>query len=67
MITTKEQENKSEVTGTTMKAIIKNKIEELLSKEFYCSPEDLNGKSTAYSVNSNAKQPYIKMLAYRKQ
>ncbi len=48
-----------------MKAIIKSKIEELLSKEYYCSLDELNGKSTVYSVNSNAKQPYIKILAYR--
>lgn len=48
-----------------MKAIIKSKIEELLSKEFYCSPEELNAKATVYSINPNAKQPYIKILAYR--
>ncbi len=48
-----------------MKAIIKGKIEELLSKEFYCGSGELNGKATVYSVNSNAKQPYIKILAYR--
>ncbi len=48
-----------------MKEIIKNKIEELLSKEFYCSLEELNGNSTAYSVNFNTVQPYIKILAYR--
>ena len=48
-----------------MKAIIKSKIEELLSKEYYCSLDELNGKSTVYSVNYNAKQPYIKILAYR--
>lgn len=48
-----------------MKVIIKNKIEELLSKEFYCSQEELNGKSIVHSVNFNAKQPYIKILAYR--
>ncbi|CUQ31209.1 hypothetical protein [Enterocloster clostridioformis] len=45
-----------------MEVIIKNKIEELLSKEFYCSSDELNGKSTVYSVNFNAKQPYIKIL-----
>ncbi len=45
--------------------IIKSRIEELLSKEFYCSSDELNGKSTVYSVNFNAKQPYIKILAYR--
>lgn len=48
-----------------MKALIKNKIEELLSKEFYCSLKELNEKATIYSVNSNVKQPYIKILAYR--
>ena len=48
-----------------MKVIIKGKIEELLSKEFCCSLDELNGKSTVYSVNLNAKQPYIKILAYR--
>lgn len=48
-----------------MKSIIKSKIEKLLSKEFYCSSDELNGKSTVYSVNFNAKQPYIKILTYR--
>ncbi len=48
-----------------MKEIIKSRIEEFLSKEFYCTPDELNGKSTVYSVNFNAKQPYIKILAYR--
>lgn len=48
-----------------MKAIITNKIEELLSKEFYCSLEELNGKETVYSVNFGAEQPYIKILVYR--
>lgn len=48
-----------------MKIMIKSKIEELLSKEFYCGSDELNGRSTVYSVNLNAKQPYIKILAYR--
>ncbi len=48
-----------------MKEIIKSRIEEFLSKEFYCTPDELKGKSTVYSVNFNAKQPYIKILAYR--
>jgi len=48
-----------------MKEIIKSKIEELLSKEFYCNSVELNGKATIYSVNFNAKQPYIKILAYK--
>lgn len=48
-----------------MKEMMKSRIEEFLSKEFYCSPDELNGKSTVYSINFNAKQPYIKILAYR--
>ena len=48
-----------------MKELIKNKIEELLSKEFYCSLNELNEKATIYSINFNTKQPYIKILAYR--
>ena len=48
-----------------MREMIKNKIEELLSKEFYCNLEELNGKATVYSVNLKTEQPYIKILAYR--
>lgn len=48
-----------------MKANITDKIEELLSKEFYCSLEELNGKETVYSVNFSAERPYIKILVYR--
>ncbi len=48
-----------------MKVIIKSKIEELLSKEFYCNSEELNGKATVYSVNFKIEQPYVKILAYR--
>ncbi|MCM1171378.1 MAG: GNAT family N-acetyltransferase [Clostridium sp.] len=48
-----------------MKAVIKSRVEELLSKEFYCNQEELHGKATVYSVNFNAKQQYIKILAYR--
>lgn len=44
---------------------MKNKIEKLLSKEYFCTPAHLNQKGTIYSVNVNAKQPYIKILAYR--
>lgn len=47
------------------KTVIKNKIEELLINEFCCSSDELNGKSTVFSINFNAKQPYIKILAYR--
>lgn len=48
-----------------MKKLIKSKIEELLSKEFYCSLKELNEKATIHSINFNAKKPYIKILAYR--
>ena len=48
-----------------IKTMIKNKTEELLINEFCCSSDELNGKSTVFSINFNAKQPYIKILAYR--
>ena len=38
------------MTVKNRKEMIKNKIEQLLSKEFYCSPKELKGNSTAYSV-----------------
>lgn len=48
-----------------MKETIKNRIEKLLSEEYYCSLAELNGKNTIYSINTNAQKPYIKILAYR--
>lgn len=48
-----------------MKEWIKNKTEEFLSKEFYCTLTELQGKETVYSVNPNTRQPYIKILAYK--
>ena len=48
-----------------LKETIKNRIEELLSEEYYCSLSELKGKGTIYSVNTNAARPYIKILAYR--
>lgn len=48
-----------------MKNVIKDRIETLLSEEFYCSREELNEKAIIYTVNSKIKQPYIKILAYR--
>lgn len=44
---------------------ITEKIEELLQKEYHCSREELGGSGTLYTVNTDAKQPYLKMLAYR--
>lgn len=48
-----------------MDRVIKSKIEKLLSKEYYCRLEELNGKETIYSINTNIEQSYIKILAYR--
>ncbi len=44
---------------------IKWKIEELLSKTYFCSSDDLNGESIVFTVNNDEKQSYIKILAYR--
>lgn len=48
-----------------MKETIKMKIEELLSKEYACSPAELNGKQTVYSVHPGAEPHVLKLLAYR--
>ena len=45
--------------------MIRNKIEEWLSKKYYCSIDELNGKETVYSIHTNINQPYIKIMAYR--
>lgn len=44
---------------------ITNKIEELLSRQFYCSRTELNGKEIIYSVNTDTDKPYIKIAAYK--
>ena len=48
-----------------MKKIIKDKIEEFLSKEYACSRSELNGKQTVYSIYSGTKRPHLQLLAYR--
>lgn len=48
-----------------MKGLIRDKIERSLAKEFYCSQKILNEKATVYSINTDAKRPYIKIMAYR--
>lgn len=49
----------------SMRETIKNRIEKLLSEEYYCSSAKLNGKDIIYTINTNAQKPYIKILAYR--
>ena len=48
-----------------MKEVIRKKIEELLAKEYYLMMEVLGQKGTIFSVNTDTRQPYIKILAYR--
>lgn len=48
-----------------MKEIIKNRAEELLEKEYYCSSKELNADDIVYSINTTATKPYIKIMAYR--
>lgn len=48
-----------------MKQFIKEKIEQLLAKEFFCSLENLQESDILYSVNYDATQPYMKIMAYR--
>lgn len=42
-----------------------DKIQELLSKQYYCSIEQLNKNDILYSINFDAKQPYIKIVYYK--
>ncbi len=48
-----------------MKEMIRNRIERLLSAELGISPGKLNETGTVYSVCTDRKKPYIKILAYR--
>ena len=45
-----------------MKEIIKNRVEELLEKEYYCSSKELNADDIVYSINTTATKPYIKIM-----
>ena len=46
-----------------MKEIIKNRVEELLEKEYYCSSKELNADDIVYSINTTATKPYIKIIS----
>ena len=48
-----------------LKELVRNRVEVLLAKEFYCNLNQLNGKNTVYSINFNAEQPHIKIMAYK--
>lgn len=45
-----------------MNPIYKSKIEKMLSKEFCCTPAQLNGKGTVYTVKSHTEKPYLKIF-----
>ncbi|MCD7764273.1 MAG: GNAT family N-acetyltransferase [Lachnospiraceae bacterium] len=47
-----------------MKGLIKNKIEEMLSREYCCSIDDLRGKDVVFSTRVT-DAPFLKILAYR--
>ncbi|NDO46322.1 GNAT family N-acetyltransferase [Clostridium sp. MD294] len=47
------------------KEIIKNNIEKLLSKQYCCSLEELQGDKIVYTVHDSIEKPYIKILAYQ--
>lgn len=48
-----------------MKERIRSQIETLLSKEYHCDPEILNGKETVFTIRPDSGKPYIKIMAYR--
>ena len=51
--------------GKSEEYILKSKIEQLLTKEYACATEELHGTETIFSIRTDAKQPYIQILAYR--
>ena len=44
--------------------MIRNKIEELLAREYCCSLEDLGKNGVVYSIRPGKERPYIKILSY---
>ena len=48
-----------------MKQLIENKVEELLSREFCLSRECLRGDQTVFSIKTDIKQPYLRILVYK--
>ncbi len=51
--------------GKSEEYILKRKIEELLTKEYVCTAEELHGTGTIFSIRTGVKQPHIRILAYR--
>ena len=45
--------------------MIRNKVEEYLAREYWCSPSRLRAGGTGYTVHGAADRPYIKIMAYR--
>lgn len=48
-----------------MREMIRNKVEEYLTREYWCSPSRLRAGGTVYTVHEAADRPYIKIMAYR--
>ena len=48
-----------------MKEIINNKVQTLLTKEFYCKFQELEEDRIVYSIHPKAEHPYIKIMAYK--
>lgn len=48
-----------------MREMIRNKVEEYLAREYWCSPSRLRAGGTVYTVHGAADRPYIKIMAYR--
>lgn len=47
------------------KAILKARIESLLQKEFFCTPEQLHSDKIVFSIDSGSKTPRISIMAYQ--
>lgn len=47
-----------------MKTQIKSKVEQWLSKEYVCHQKDLNSSGIFYTIKTDSRLPYLKILAY---
>lgn len=48
-----------------MNESIRDKVEEFLEREYYCPREKLNSNDIVYTINTMAKKPHIKIMAYK--
>ncbi len=48
-----------------MRVEIRQKIERFLAEQYFCGATELNGAEIFYTVHTEMKRPYLKIMAYR--